>query len=477
MKLGSKIFLTSALVIVVLASVGFLSLHALGRLVSVNREIATRTLPALRLTASAREAISPLARLEGRAAVLGDPRYWTAWTARAAQVARDLAQLDEYAESQWQALHLREANVAFETYRRVVAEEQALLKRGERARALQLTEADARGLVEEVQESLDALMGATHARVLAAQAEAARLEARTWTAVLIALGAAVSLALLGTAVVAQRMTRSLALLSSATAEVAAGAFREPIAVESRDEIGALARSFNSMASQLRQMEETKREFFATVSHELRSPLTSIRGAADLLREGVPGPLTEKQDRLMEIISQSSERLLRLVNQILEMSRLRAGLVELDRKPLNLAWLVDRVVDELHPRAEEAGVTLERERVGANFTYRGDEERLHQLVVNLGANAIRFTPRGGRVVVRVIDAGAELELQVEDTGVGIPADALPHIFDAYRQAHRERGGTGLGLAIVRGIVDAHGGRVTAESQEGKGSRFTVLLPRA
>ena len=100
-----------------------------------------------------------------------------------------------------------------------------------------------------------------------------------------------------------------------------------------------------------------------------------------------------------------------------------------------------------------------------------------MVVNLGANAIRFTPRGGHVVVRLIDTGPELELQVEDTGVGIPADALPHIFDPYRQAHRERGGTGLGLAIVRGIVDAHGGRVTAESREGKGSRFTVLLPRA
>ena len=320
-------------------------------------------------------------------------------------------------------------------------------------------------------------MAATHARVRTAQAEAARLEARTWAAVLVALGAAVGLALLGTAVVAQRMTRSLDVLSSATAEVAAGAFREPIVVESRDEIAALARSFNSMASQLRRLEETKTEFFATVSHELRSPLTSIRGAADLLREGIPGPLTEKQERLMDIVSQSSERLLRLVNQILEMSRLRAGLVELDRKALDLEWLVDRAVEELHPRAEEAGVALERERFGSNFAYLGDEERLYQLVVNLGANAIRFTPPRGRVIVRLIDTGPELELQVEDTGVGIPADALPHIFDAYRQAHRERGGTGLGLAIVRGIADAHGGRVTAESQEGKGSRFTVLLPRS
>src|SRR4030095_4145089 len=104
-------------------------------------------------------------------------------------------------------------------------------------------------------------------------------------------------------------------------------------------------------------------------------------------------------------------------------------------------------------------------LGTPFISYGDEDRPPQLVINLGANAIRFTAPGGRVVMRVIDAGPEFEIQVEDTGVGIPADALPHIFGAYRQAHRERGGTGLGLAIVRGIAEAHGGRVTAESREG------------
>src|SRR5256885_9215541 len=232
-------------------------------------------------------------------------------------------------------------------------------------------------------------MAAAHSGFLVARAEAARLGARPGPAVLIALGAAVCLALLGTAVVAQRMTRSLALLPSATAEVAAGAFREPIVVESRDEIGALARSFNSMASQLREMDDMKRDFFETVSHELRSPLTSIRGAADLLRDGVPGPLTEKQERLMDIIGQSSERLLRLVNQILETSRLRAGLVELDRKPLDFAWLLDRVVEELHPRAEEAGGPLARESLGSDFAYHGDEERLHQTVVNPRRNRSPF----------------------------------------------------------------------------------------
>ncbi|HEU4371332.1 MAG TPA: ATP-binding protein [Methylomirabilota bacterium] len=477
MRLSSKIFLASALVIVVLAGVSALSLSAVGRLVSANREIATRAIPALSITASALEAIPPLLGLEARAVVLGDPRYATAWTKLAAQMAEDLERLATYTLSEREARHLREASAAFEEYRRIVAQEHALLRRGHRARALRLTDAAAPVLAERVRASLDGLMAATRARVLAAQDDADRLEARTWTAVLFALGVAVALALVGTAIIARRMTRSLALLSSATAAVAASAFREPIAVESRDEIGALARSFNSMASQLHQMEETKREFFATVSHELRSPLTSIRGAVDLLHNGAPGPLTESQKRLANIIGQSSARLLGLTNQILEMSRLRAGLVELDRKPLDLAGLVDRVVEELHPQAEEAGVALDRERYGSHFVYLGDEERLYQLVVNLGANAIRFTPRGGRVIVRIIDASPEFELQVEDTGMGIPADALPSIFDPYRQAHQDRGGTGLGLAIVQGVANAHGGRVTAESREGEGSRFTVLLPRS
>jgi signal transduction histidine kinase len=342
--------------------------------------------------------------------------------------------------------------------------------------AVRLTNTEARVLAERVEERLGALMSATHTRVLAVEADAARVQGRMWSSVFLALGAAVALALIGAALLAHRMTRSLNVLSSAAAVIASGRFREPIAIKSRDEIGSLARSFNTMIRQLRRVEETRRDFFAAVSHELRSPLTSIRGAAELLREGVPGPLTDKQKRLTDIVSVSSGRLLRLVNQILEMSRLQAGLLDLDRTSLDLAEVVDRAVEELHPLAAEATVTLECERIGSDFAYDGDVERLHQVLVNLGANAIRFTPPGGRVVARVIDAGPEFELQVEDTGVGIPADALPHIFDAYRQAHRERGGTGLGLAIVRGITEAHGGRVTVESREGKGSRFTVLLPR-
>jgi signal transduction histidine kinase len=460
-RLASKMFLTSALVIVVLAGVGILSLRAVDRLVSVNQEITTRTLPALHLAASVRESIALLANLETQAVVLGDARYQHAWAQRAGRVAEDLEHLSAYMESPEEARRHAEAIAQFERYR---------------AGAQRFVDVDARVRVEQLQESLDGLMAATQTRAVATQAEAARVEAFTRAQVLGALGAAVALALLGTAIIAHRMTRSLRRLSTAAADVAAGAFRKPLTVSSRDEIGALTRSFNAMGSQLCRVEETRQEFFASISHEFRSPLTSIRSAAELLRERVPGPLTHKQERLMDIISTSSGRLLLLVNEILEISRLHAGTMALDRQSLDLAKVVDHAVEELYPRAADAGVSLELERLGTSFPYYGDGQRLHQVVVNLGANAIRFTGSGGRVVVRVIDAGPEFELQVEDTGVGIPADALPHIFDAYRQAHRARGGTGLGLAIVRSVVDAHGGRVTVESQEGKGSRFTVLLPR-
>ncbi|HTO11626.1 MAG TPA: ATP-binding protein [Candidatus Binatia bacterium] len=475
MRLASKIFLGFSLVIVVLAAVGVLSLRAVGRLVSLNREVASETLPAFRLTAEVRDAMLALARLEARFTILRDARYAELWRARAANVRADLTRLRALARTEDEARHLAEAAAAFERYHDTVAAEQARLAAAG-ARAPAVGEPAGRALAERVEVSLEALQSATHARVLRAQAEVARLETRTWTGVVVALAAAVGLALLATAVIALRITRSLRRLSVATSAVAAGAFREPVPTGGRDEVGVLARAFNAMAERLRQLDETKEEFFATLSHELRSPLTSVREAAHLLADEVAGPLTPKQARLVEIVQRSSDRLLRLVNQILDISRLRAGLLPLAHRPVDLERLVSRAAEELRPQAEEARVTLDRERVGERFTVTGDEDRLVQVVVNLLANAIRFTPAGGRVVARVVDAGEECEVQVEDTGLGIPATELPHIFETYRQAHLGKGGTGLGLSIVRGLVQAHGGRVTVESHEGKGSRFSVLLPR-
>ena len=475
MKLASKIFLGSALVIVVLVGVGILSLRAVGHLAAVNRDITLRVLPTLSRASAAHDAVLALVRLETRFLVLGDVRYAALWDERAGRVREDLAALRPLVRTAREQALLDVAASAFTRYVAAVDEERRLLQLRQRAEALRLAETDARSLADQVGRGLEDLMAATHRGAEEARAEAAQLEQRTWTGVLVALGCALALALGATAVLAQRLARRLRVLGEATAAVAAGSFREPIPERGADEIAALAHSFNAMAVNLRQVDQLKESFLATVSHELRSPLTSMREAAHLLNEEVAGTLNPKQARLVTIIGDSTERLLRLVNQILDLSRMRAGRLPLARRTLDLSQVAERGVNELRPQAAEGHVAVSVERVGQNFEAAVDEDKLVQVVINLVANAIRFTP-AGRVTVRVVDAGPEVELHVEDTGVGIPASALPRIFEMYQQAHGQRGGTGLGLAIVRGVVEAHGGRVTVESQEGKGSRFTVLLPR-
>lgn len=476
MRLASKIFLTSAVLVVVLAVVGLLSLYAVGRLASVNREITTQAVPNVRLLSSLRDAIRALSRLEARYVILRDPLYATLWDETAARVEMDLVQVQTAVTTQGQRAAMAEAIFAFDQYRELVAEERALLGRGNRHQALRLAEIEGPARADRMDVTLERLTRETDLAVKASLAEATRLEQRTWTWVMVSLGMAVILALAGSGLVAFRLTRSLRRLSVATRALADGSFSTPIKIQDKDEVGELARSFNAMAQQLRQIDDMKEEFFATISHDLKSPLGSIAEAAYLLRDGVAGSLSPRQTRLMSIISASSDRILGLVNRLLHLSRLRAGMLPLECRPVNLALVVERAVEELGPQAETSEVSLEHEKLGDDFVVEGDEERLGEVVINLGVNAIQFTPKGGLVRIRVTDAGPEVTLEVEDTGIGIPAAALPGIFERYQQARRDRGGSGLGLAIVRGVVEAHGGRVAVESADGKGTRFTVTLPR-
>ena len=152
------------------------------------------------------------------------------------------------------------------------------------------------------------------------------------------------------------------------------------------------------------------------------------------------------------------------------------MMPVERRWFGLDAAVRHAIDELRPQAEQRGITLRVEVASGPERMLGDEDRIVQVVVNLVANALRFTPPGGSVTVRLHHTDSEIRIQVEDTGIGIPAALLPVVFNRFRQAHSGKGGTGLGLAIVKSLVEAHEGHVTVESQEGKGSRFTVSLPR-
>lgn len=476
MRLGTKLFLTTSVVIVALVALSGWSLLTINRLVGFSRDIVTGSLPALRLELSLRESIDTLMRLDTRALVLRDPQYAKLWSERAAKVSADLELLRSFlATGDEIAKHVESAE-AFAEYRRHVVEQRRLVASGQRAAALRLAEGDARTAAQAAATALDGLVSATYRAVDQAQSAALELEHRTLQAVGAGLAVVLVVALAAVGLLSLGMTRSLRRLSAATAELAEGAFRAPLPVRARDEIGELTRSFNRMAVRIREAERAKEEFFSHISHELRTPLTSVREATNLLLDRVPGPLDPKQVRLVEIVRASSERLLRLVNHILELSRLRARLLPLDRLPVDLDKLVSRAIDELRPQAEDQDIVVARRTTGADFTIVGDEDRLVRVVVNLLDNAIKFTPRGGSVGVELRDVGRGVTISVEDTGVGIPADVLPRIFEPYRQAHGGRSGSGLGLAIVKGLVEVHGGSLDVRSEEGGGSRFVVRLPR-
>jgi two-component system sensor histidine kinase GlrK len=470
MRLAWRVFLSTSLVMLVLIGIAAWSLRAVNLVVHVNNGIVERTVPALRLETSLREALLALVRLETRGGVFRDPRYAELWTARANHAQETLAALSALLTSPDEVRYYRKSTTTLAAYRALALGESAR-QEGPTIHARRMRLAAARS-----EQALLRLTDATSAALERSQADTRHLELRTWNAVATALPLAIVAGLAGAAAVALGMARSLRRLSAAAGDVGRGTFSHPVAVGGKDEIGQLATAFNRMVEQLGALERMKEEFFAHISHELRTPLTAVREATSLLRDEVPGPLTPKQTRLVEIVRASTERVLGLVNQILELSRLQAGLLALDRRWVDVDAIVRRALDELRPQAEARGLSLELDGVGPAGGVQGDEERLVQVLVNLVANAIRFTPTGGTVRVETAPSSDVIEIAVADTGVGIAPEALPHVFDRYWQANGARGGFGLGLAIVKSIVQSHGGSIRADSTPGSGSRFTVRLPR-
>ena len=222
----------------------------------------------------------------------------------------------------------------------------------------------------------------------------------------------------------------------------------------------------------------KDEFIATVSHELRAPLTSILGYAVLLRDG--SVVGDEAARASEVIERNARAEARLVGDLLDLSSIMTGKLRLNAQPVELAALIEAAVESARPAARAKGVRLRAELGQGPCAVTGDPERLQQVVWNLLSNSIKFTPAGGDVAVGLARAGSRAEIRVSDTGLGIGPELLPYVFERFRQGDqsttRQQGGLGLGLALVRHLVEMHGGSVRAESDgEGLGAAFTIDLP--
>ena len=293
------------------------------------------------------------------------------------------------------------------------------------------------------------------------------------TAVLLVFGLTLSY------LINRSITQPISVLVKKTRDIGKGDFKGNVNLSSPPELAELASAFNLMCNKLGELDQMKSDFFSTVTHELRTPLSSIKMGISLLAEGREGPLTEGQKELLTLVKQENNRMVGLVNAILDLSKMEAGMMPYQIEQKNVVPLIDQVVKEMKPLVETKKIRLESEVAEKLPIPKIDTERFLQVLRNVIGNALKFTPEGGRVnvSVRTIDQG--LQISVADTGPGIPEKNLTSIFEKFQQVNHKgpykTKGTGLGLAIAKQVITHHGGKIWAESKVGQGSTFFILLP--
>jgi signal transduction histidine kinase len=337
----------------------------------------------------------------------------------------------------------------------------------------------------------------------------APLTSAIWRAALL-LVAFLLFAIVTSVLLARRLVRPIESIQAAAARIGSGALDQRIEAVSNDELGALAEEFNRMAARLeesysnleqkvqertrelatalgeldeksRELETVSRhksEFLANMSHELRTPLNAIIGFSQVLREQLFGEVNEKQAEYLDDIISSGNHLLALINDILDLSKVEAGQIELELAPFSLREALERGVVMVREQATNDGVHIEISAAPDVDVVTGDERRIRQVIFNLLSNAVKFTPEGGAVDVRARQVNGEVRVSVADTGPGIAPEDHKRIFDEFQQTEagiEQREGTGLGLALSKRLVELHGGRIWVESEFGKGSTFVFALP--
>ena len=266
-------------------------------------------------------------------------------------------------------------------------------------------------------------------------------------------------------------------MSLATQRIADGHYDERVQVRGEDELARLAIRFNQMAEKLNEVESMRRRLIGDVSHELRTPLTAIKGSMEGLMDGV---LPAAQETYQQIHAEA-DRLNRLVDDLQELSRVEAKAYELETRPVEVSSLVRTVTKRLAPRFESKRIALDLDLDPDLPHVLADEDRTVQILTNLTGNALQYTPENGKVTISAKRINREVQLSVQDTGIGIPPEQLSRIFDRFYRVDKSRsrqtgGGSGIGLTIARALVEAHGGRIWAESGgEGHGSIFSFTLP--
>jgi signal transduction histidine kinase len=355
-----------------------------------------------------------------------------------------------------------------------------LVSAGEAAEATAYFE-EVKPFFTEAEATLTEIALALDAQSQAELREAQQISAAAMTSTILALGICLVFAL-GLGLYTTRvLSRPILRLRRAMSDVAGGEFVVPpdLPYGRPDEIGDVSRSFRSMTQRLSELDRMKAEFMSIATHELKTPINVIGGYAELMQERVYGEISREQEQALASMREQAQVLTSLVNQLLDVSRLEAGGLSLEMQTVAVSELLGRTERSFSPlaRKQQIDFTVQIEPSVPDHIEIDAERVGDQVLGNVLANALKFTPSGGRIAVRAWSEAGRLFIEVADSGHGIPADKLPYVFDKFFQVGEQARsqGAGLGLAIAREVVEAHGGVISAQSEPGRGTRFLIDLP--
>ncbi len=490
MTLATKIGAGLLVLVIVTAGLSWSQLALIARMHDESRELSRISFEAASLSLSLRGQTSRLRELGLKFLVLGDAAYGAEVKRVRAELETDLGRLQAF---ELTAGESREVERLAALWQACVAAVEDDLPAGREAlarRRVALGEAfDA--LNGQLEHLAEASRRAVAARVAAAGERVERARRTAWVATAVGLLAAAAISL----GVVRSLVRPLRRLGRGTRALAEGDFEHRVPAEGGPELEALAEDFNDMARQLSQLDRLKKDFLANVSHDLKTPLASMQEANRLLLEGIPGPLEERQRRLLSLNLKSGERLFRMIDDLLHLSRLAAGSLEISPRRQDLVDLARTAVEEIGTLARDAELELEEDFPPQPVVVACDGAAVHKVLQNLLSNAVKYTPPGGTAGIRVRSLAGRSELpaaaregcpgddylpavliEVWDSGPGVPDAHKQRIFERFYRIDAGGGppGTGLGLAIAREIVKAHGGELWVEDGPEAGSVFRAVL---
>jgi two-component system sensor histidine kinase GlrK len=474
-----RLALSSLAIIIVVAGVNFYTLSQLRQLTALSTELVSYHYPSIDTAKRLLASLYAQLRSEKKYLAVRDQAFARDFAEEADEFRQILATLQGQESAPDGQKLLKEVDRLHQKYLdlfRGKADRQARPTAGYESRR------DA--LIARMSDALDAYVNLHETRanalVIDSRARSARAEIITQQLVFAAVLLGLGLAGLATYSILSPLRR----LQEHIRKIGQGTFGESVNVEAPSDLRELVDTVNWMAKKLQELDDMKAEFLAHVSHELRTPLASIREGTQLLLDEIPGPLSQEQRETLRIIKDSSERLIRLISTLLDLSKMEAGMMDYQIAPIDLLRLAETSVDKVRLLAEGKRIQILTAAPSGRVWAPADGARIEQVLDNLLSNALKFSPEGATVNLRLHPDPKEgvVHVSVADTGPGIPPEDLPHIFERFYQgrAHAKNtlAGSGLGLALAKKVVEAHGGRIWVESDLGKGTtvHFALPLPR-